>query len=226
MSAETAGEGVQIAVELAPTGAELAGGDFYLILRREPRHVIVVGDVMGKGQEAAPYAARAKQLLQEVVEERSQDPAEILERFNTRLYAAADFDRYVAACAVIIDAGQRAASWALAGHIPPVWLDTGVPVDGARPAFVLGVGPACGATSAGRRPLRPNEGLAIFTDGLEDVLGPGGDRFGIARICHTLANDLHQATPNEIVTGLKRAACNFGEQDLYDDLCIIALRLP
>lgn len=124
-----------------------------------------------------------------------------------------------------IDAQARSATWAFAGHLPPHWLDTGLPVDGATPGYLLGLDRACGATSAQRRPLRPGEGLAMFTDGLEDVLGPGGDRFGSARVTHALAHDLHGATPDEVVRGLKRAACDFGGGELYDDVCIAALRL-
>jgi hypothetical protein len=33
------------------------------------------------------------------------------------------------------------------------------------------------------------------------------------------------ASPKEVVHGLKRAACDFGGGELYDDICIAALRL-
>jgi serine phosphatase RsbU (regulator of sigma subunit) len=126
---------------------------------------------------------------------------------------------------MIIDAQKRSASWALAGHLPPHWLDIGLPVDSAAPGYLLGAGRACGAATAQRGPLRPGQGFCLFTDGLEDVVGPGGDRFGSARVTHTLATSLHGASPKEVVHGLKRAACDFGGGELYDDICIAALRL-
>jgi serine phosphatase RsbU (regulator of sigma subunit) len=67
--------------------------------------------------------------------------------------------------------------------------------------------------------------MLLFSDGLEDVRGPGGDRFGAARITHTLARDLNGAGPDEIVATLKDVACAFGDGDLPDDLCLVALRV-
>jgi serine phosphatase RsbU (regulator of sigma subunit) len=215
---------VAAAVLLAPAGEESAGGDFHHVHRAGPLTVVVVGDVMGKGQSAAPYAERTLEWVRECVGD-AADPAAMLEQLNTLVYTASGFDRFVTVSAVAVDAAVRSASWAFAGHLPPVWLDTGTPVDGATPGFPLGLGPVCGARSAQTRPLRPGEGFALFTDGLEDVVGPGGDRFGIARISHTLAVELRGATPERVVHGLKRAACAFGDERLYDDICIAALRL-
>jgi serine phosphatase RsbU (regulator of sigma subunit) len=67
--------------------------------------------------------------------------------------------------------------------------------------------------------------MLLFTDGLEDVQGPGGDRFGSARITHTLAHDLNGAPPEQIVNTFKQVACDFGDRSLPDDLCLVALRV-
>lgn len=96
-----------------------------------------------------------------------------------------------------------------------MWLDTGPPVDGAAPGVPLSLHRRCGASSAQRRPLRPREGFALYTDSLEDVLGPGRERFGTARVTQALSGRLRGATPQEIVDGLKHAACAFGGGALY-----------
>ena len=67
--------------------------------------------------------------------------------------------------------------------------------------------------------------MLLFTDGLEDVKGPGGDRFGAARITHTLARRLNRASPDEVVATLKEVACGFGKGELADDLCLVSLRV-
>jgi sigma-B regulation protein RsbU (phosphoserine phosphatase) len=220
---EQGGQGqVLTAARLAAADGETAGGDLHVIERVGSCTVIVVADVMGKGAEAAPCAERVRDLLVEVLDD--DDPAVLLERLNTALREDPSFDRYVTASAMIIDPVRRSASWALAGHLPPHRLDTGMPTDGATPGVPLNLKALCGATSAGQRPLRPGQGFAMFTDGLEDVRGPGGDRFGTARVTHRLATDLNGATPEEVVTGLKQAACEFGGERLYDDMCIVACR--
>lgn len=216
---------LDIAPLLCPVGNDKRGGDFYVIERIGPRVVVVVGDVMGKGEDAAPCADRARVMVSRRAAN-CQDPVALLELINTDLRAPGGFEhRYVTACVMLFDVEDRSATWAFAGHLPPHWLDSGMPLDGASPGLPLGLEAVCGATSAQRRPLRPHEGVAIFTDGLEDVLGPGGDRFGAARITHCLANDLRLAGVEQVALGLKSAACKFGGEDLYDDVCIVAIRM-
>jgi sigma-B regulation protein RsbU (phosphoserine phosphatase) len=185
--------------------------------------VAVVGDVTGNGADAAHYADRLCVELEEAVA--LAEPVALLEELNRYICSDPEFDRFVTACVVVVDRALWSLHWAFAGHLPPHWLDTGLPLDGATPGLPLGVEATTGATDAERRPLRPSEGMLLFSDGLEDVKGPGGDRFGAARITHTLARDLNGAGPDEIVATLKDVACAFGDGDLPDDLCLVALRV-
>ena len=214
---------VEWAAAILPAGEADTGGDFKVVRNHGPKTVAVVGDVEGNGRDAAPYADRLCHELGHDAD--SADPVELLEQLNTRVYADPDFDRFVTACVVVIDHVRWSAQWAFAGHLPPHWLDNGLPLDGATPGLPLGVDPSCGATSAERRPVRPGEGFLLFTDGLEDVKGPGGDRFGSVRITHTLARRLHGAGVDEVVSVLKGVACDFGDGQLPDDLCLVALRV-
>lgn len=215
---------VDAAALVVPVDGASAGGDFHLVESVGARTVAVVGDVEGNGAEAAPYADRLSGRLREHVH-RERDPAALLERLNESVYSDPSFDRFTTACAVVIDRASWGAHWAFAGHLPPHWLDTGMPLDGATPGLPLGVAAACGAVSAEHRPLRPGEGMLLFTDGLEDVRGGGGDRFGSARITHTLARQLSGSAPAAIVETMKDVACEFGAQRLPDDLCLLALRV-
>ena len=196
---------VVTAALVTPARDEAVGGDFQLVDEVASRTVVVVGDVTGNGADAAPYAERLCGTLRESIRG-AEDPAELLEELNASIYEDRDFDRFVTACALILDCEKWAASWGFAGHLPPHWLDTGLPVDGATPGLPLGVEKRCGAISAERRPLHLYEGFVLFTDGLEDVRGPGGDRFGTARVIHTLGTDLRGASPEATVKGLKKAA--------------------
>jgi serine phosphatase RsbU (regulator of sigma subunit) len=216
--------GVSTASLVAPAGDERVGGDFQHVEDVGCRTVLVVGDVAGNGSSAAPYADRLCTTLGDLMRG-SDDPACLLEGLNAEIYADSSFDRFVTACALILDRSARSASWAFAGHLPPHWVDSGLPVDGARPGLPLGVDPECGAASAERRPLHRGEGFVLFTDGLEDVRGPGGDRFGSARVTRLLGTELRLAPPEEIVRVLKEEACKFGEGQLADDLCIVAVRV-
>lgn len=206
-----------------PAGDADIGGDFELVRNHGAKTVALVGDVEGNGRDAAPYADRLCAEAEKVTA--MADPVALLERLNSFVYGDSRFDRFATVCVVVIDRIQWSAQWAFAGHLPPHWLDSGLPLDGATPGLPLGVEPICGATSAERRPLRPGEGILLFTDGLEDVKGPGGDRFGSARITHALARRLNGANADEIVNVLHEVACDFGESNLPDDLCLLALRV-
>lgn len=214
---------IQSATIVLPAGDADRGGDFELVRTDGSKTIAVVGDVEGNGPEAAPYADDLCAALHQHTD--ATDPVALLEALNTRVYGDPSFDRFVTACAVVVDHARWSAQWAYAGHLPPHWLDTGFPLDGATPGVPLGVDESCGATSAEKRPVRPGEGMLLFTDGLEDVKGPGGDRFGAARITHTLAFELSGASPDEVVRGLKHVACDFGGGHLPDDLCLVALRV-
>lgn len=214
---------VRTATLLAPAHAERLAGDFHHIHQAGDLTVVIVGDVTGKGAEAAPYAEQARAWAAECAPGIGDDPAALLETLNARVRAAEGFP-LVAAAAVTIDARLWSATWAYAGHLPPVALDTGLPLDGANPGMLLGLDKDCQVSNAQRRPVRPGEGFALYTDGLEDAVGPAG-RFGTARVTHTLARQLYGAGPEEVVQGLKRAVCRFAGDDLYDDVCIAALRL-
>jgi sigma-B regulation protein RsbU (phosphoserine phosphatase) len=214
---------VDSAAIVVPTGQAPVGGDFQLIRDVGPSTVAVVGDVTGSGADASRYADRLCAELGKAAE--LADPVAVLEKLNRDIHADPGFDRFVTACVVVIDRANWSANWAFAGHLPPHWLDTGLPLDGATPGLPLGVEETCGAVSAELRPLRPGEGMLLFTDGLEDVKGPGGDRFGSARITHTLARMPNGASADEVVRTLKDVACGFGNGELPDDLCLMALRI-
>jgi serine phosphatase RsbU (regulator of sigma subunit) len=221
-SSETGEAFVRSASVVMPVGNDSVGGDFQVVRSVGSCTIVFVGDITGNGGEAAPYANQLCATLEQILDK--ADPVELLEALNTRIYNDPDFDRFATGCAVVIDRVSWSARWAFAGHLPPHWLDTGLPLDGATPGLPLGVAESCRATSAERRPLRPGEGMLVFTDGLEDVQGPGGDRFGAARITHTLARTLTGASPDHVVRRLKEIACDFGQDQLPDDLCLVALR--
>jgi serine phosphatase RsbU (regulator of sigma subunit) len=48
----------------------------------------------------------------------------------------------------------------------------------------------------------------LYTDGLEDAKGLGGDRFGVARVTHTLTQ-VAGRSPDKTVTSLRQAVCAF-----------------
>jgi serine phosphatase RsbU (regulator of sigma subunit) len=131
---------VEAASLVMPVSGATVGGDFHLIKEIGTRTVTVVGDVEGNGEDAAPYAERlCAELGQHVASER--DPAQLLERLNSRAHDDPEFERYATACAVTTDRARWSARVRLSG--------AGRRSVRPRTQTAVIAGRRCAATSAG-----------------------------------------------------------------------------
>lgn len=200
-----------------------AAGDFYLVTAG-PRDatIVVVGDVAGKGVDAARRAAFVRTAFATSAPY-TDDPVRLLELANTALLEQQGDHVMLVTCACIVFApSEHRMSWALAGHPPPMWLDDGTPFNSVTPGYPLGVERHVGCASASTY-FEPGAGLMAFTDGLSEARQGGGELFGTDRIARKLAT-LRGASPARVVRELRREAERFAGGALPDDLCIVALR--
>jgi serine phosphatase RsbU (regulator of sigma subunit) len=200
-----------------------AAGDFYLVTAG-PRDttIVVVGDVAGKGVDAARRAAFVRTAFATSAPY-TDDPCRLLELANTAvLEQQVEQSMFVTCACIVFSPSEHTMSWALAGHPPPMWLDNGSPLLSVSPAFPLGVERELGCTKASAR-FETGAGLMAFTDGLSEARRGGGELFGTDRIASRLAG-LRGASPARVVRELRRDAERFAGGALPDDLCIVALR--
>jgi serine phosphatase RsbU (regulator of sigma subunit) len=200
-----------------------AAGDFYLVTAG-PRDstIVVVGDVAGKGMEAARRAAFVRTAFATSAPF-TDDPCRLLELANAALLDQGSEQVMLVTCACIVFLpAEHRMTWALAGHPAPMWLDDGTPLNSVAPAFPLGVERKLGCSCASTF-FEPGAGLMAFTDGLSEARRNGGELFGTDRIASTLAT-LRGASPARVVRELRREAERFAGGALPDDLCIVALR--
>jgi serine phosphatase RsbU (regulator of sigma subunit) len=200
-----------------------AAGDFYLVTAG-PRDstIVVVGDVAGKGLDAARRAAFVRTAFATAAPY-TDDPCRLLELANAALLERHSDQVMMVTCACIaFTPATHRITWALAGHPPPMWLDDGTALNSVEPAYPLGVEPYLECTSASTY-FRPGAGLMAFTDGLSEARRNGGELFGTDRIARTLST-LRGASPAKVVRELRREAERFAGGALPDDLCIVALR--
>jgi sigma-B regulation protein RsbU (phosphoserine phosphatase) len=212
------------AARVLPAGDDARAGDFWLLEERADGSVyVVVGDVTGHGDQAADCADKLRGLVLAAVPT-AASPCHLLEAANNALMAPdSPPDLFATAAAVLLEDGGDV-TWAYAGHLPPHRLDDGRPLDGATPGLPLGVLPTVGCSSEGHARLAAGDGMLLYTDGLEEARGPGGDRFGTARVTHALAQ-IGGRSAEETVDTLAALVCEFSEGDLSDDVCVVAFRL-
>jgi phosphoserine phosphatase RsbU/P len=200
-----------------------AAGDFYLVAAG-PREstIVVVGDVAGKGFEAAHRAAFVRDAFAAAAPS-TDDPCRLLKLANAALLEQpGDGQMFVTCACIVFSPTEHKMTWALAGHPPPMWLDDGTEVGSLVPAFPLGVEPTLNCTSASTH-FEHGAGLMAFTDGLSEARQGGGELFGTDRISRKLST-LRGASPGRVVRELRREAERFAGGALPDDLCIVALR--
>jgi serine phosphatase RsbU (regulator of sigma subunit) len=187
--------------------------------------MIVMGDVTGKGPDAAATTSLARYTLRTAAAYEAC-PAQILARLNQAL--AADEDRrqlVTAICAQIVadPAGGRArVRLACAGH-PPAYVLHGeqTPRAAGRPGTLLGA--FDGVTyDDDVIDLEPGDVLVLYTDGVTDTRGTH-ERFGQERLEHALSG-LHGSTAEEVAQSLDDAVLAFQDGPQRDDVALLVLR--
>jgi len=207
-----------------PAGAENeVGGDFYDAFPIAGGWMLVIGDVTGRGAQAASITAQARYTLRTAAW-LSGDPLVALATLNSALLARSDS----ALCSVVALALSQDATepvrLAVAGHLPPLL------VDGDSVSEVAEAGPVLGAFGDARwhlemTALTPGQQLVAVTDGVTEAGGPaepGGssERFGESRLRAELAGC---ASPAISVRKIEGALDGFAEGPLEDDAAALAL---
>ena len=231
----------QPAVDLATCfvpAQERVAGDFFVVQQGpDDSTVVVVGDVVGKGLEAARRAAFVRAALAAYAPYEG-DPCRLLELANAALVESTGISGdFVTAACVVYRPGNHSLSWALAGHPPPMLLDRGGRLNGIEPGLPLGLAERIDC-ARGERMLAVGDGVLLFTDGLTEARRPfsellatdqqrGRPRpelFGDDRIAKVLVEHDGEG-PREVLRALRSAAERFTAGDgLADDLCMVAVR--
>ena len=216
--------GVEVAAAyVAATEGLDVGGDFYDVYRTPGGWGVAIGDVCGKGEEAAAVTAAARHSIR-MLAHWSADPAEVLERANELMLAEEFGDRFVTAKNAHLrwDGRRLRVVLGSAGHPGPVL----VRPDG-RTRFLSPGGLPLGlfpTVSAGREEveLEPGDVLFFFTDGVTEARSPEMAYFE-DRLTDELAALAGQA-PRDIVAGLQSLVAEFCRNELRDDMTMLVLR--
>jgi serine phosphatase RsbU (regulator of sigma subunit) len=200
-----------------------AGGDFFLVAPGPGETtIVVVGDVAGKGLQAAKRAAYVRMSFAAAAPFQD-DPCKLLELANSNLIERAGVsDVFVTAACLVIKPREGKLSWALAGHPAPLFLGNGTTLDGIKPSYPLGIGDDIDC-EAGEVDLVPGGGFVAFTDGLIEAHPEGGALFGIERAEELVARLRHR-DPTAVVHELRDAVERYAGGVLNDDLCLVAVR--
>jgi sigma-B regulation protein RsbU (phosphoserine phosphatase) len=177
--------GLEFASRYAPGGGGQVGGDWYDVFDVPSGHVfVVVGDVAGRGMQAAVAMGRVRTALRAYALQ-TDDPADLLARLDTHVRHFEPGIMATVLCAVLPPSTDCLVA-SCAGHPPPVTTSPDAPaqVVDLPPDLPLGVDPAR-PRRARPIPLPPGHALFLYTDGLIERRGFSPD-VGIRRLCAAL----------------------------------------
>ena len=194
------------------------GGDFYDFFETPRGWIVLLGDVTGRGVEAAAMTSLVRHGARFLAKD-EHSPSRILKRLNDALRERAGLSLCSALCARLEEEQVVMSS---AGHPPALIIrDDGRIREIGRPGPLLG-GWETSTWEDRTIPVGSRETLLMYTDGVTDTRGEH-DRFGTRRLRRIL-RDRAGRDPQELLTELERALDQFQVEGHSDDTGAVALR--
>lgn len=210
--------------------ASTVGGDFFDVLKlSDHRAGILIADVMGHGARSALVTAILRTLVQDLAKQ-TNDPAKLLAMINKRFYDVIEHGGYfifVSAFYMIIDTEKGVATYASAGHPPPLLAERARRT--VRPLIhrlqdnpALGVFPDSHYTSFASF-MAKDDTFLFYTDGIVEARNAEGEEFGLERLCQVLARNI-DVDVKRVSKAVIDAVIEFtGSSPLTDDLCLVGV---
>jgi serine phosphatase RsbU (regulator of sigma subunit)/anti-sigma regulatory factor (Ser/Thr protein kinase) len=215
-------EGIGIAAEYVPTGSEV-GGDFYdVVPGAGGRWLVVVGDVSGKGVQAATVTGLVRDVIRILVDD-GKSMTDVLAKVNRTLVKRGGGRYCTLAMAEVVRAGDDLeVSLHLAGHDRALLLCA----NGAT-SFVGEGGTALGLLEAISSPavvvtLRPGDAMVFYTDGVTERRR-GRELFG-TELLRESARPLAGYPADVVAARLRATTLGFSVEEPRDDIAILVLR--
>ncbi|MER5658382.1 MULTISPECIES: SpoIIE family protein phosphatase [unclassified Streptomyces] len=222
--------GLEAASYYHTASPDLLGGDFYdLFPLGDGRWAFFLGDVCGKGPQAAAVTSLARYTLRAAALH-DPDPVTVLSTLNTVLHEryTSGEPRYCTAVFGLLHPADAKADvhWASGGH-PSVLIQHAdgtadyLPTPGG---MLIGILPQAPFVTASAR-LYPGDTLLLYTDGLTEArTGPQRELYGEGAL-RAFAVAQAAAGPKALITALTGLLTSFGD-GLDDDTALLALGVP
>jgi len=236
--------GLEVGLRYHSAGEGDVGGDFYDLFETsmadengssDPSSSwgVVLGDVSGKGAQAAAVLALARYTIRALAT-RKTDPSAVLMglneamlrqrrehddyKFCTVAYAKLEMNEVNTKDGVQVTVCRG-------GHAPPLLLKA----DGTihkigHLGYAIGVFDNASFIEEETR-LAPGDALVFYTDGVLEARSPDGTFFGEERLVSLLRSSV-ELSASLIADRIEAAALGFQEDNPHDDIAVLVLRVP
>lgn len=222
-------EGLDLEARYCAAGDGIVvGGDFYDVFRsrRGDAWSVAIGDVCGKGPEAAALTALVRYTLRAAALW-EQRPERVMELLNSAILEQRSDYRFCTALYghLIQERGGTRVELVNCGHPLPLVVRAGGAVESVGShGTLLGVVPDPDL-HLDTVTLAPGDLLLLFTDGVTEVRRDGREVFGLPQL-HALVAELGGISSAKAAERIEDAVLNACGGPPRDDLALIAIRVP
>ncbi|MCI0707094.1 MAG: PP2C family protein-serine/threonine phosphatase [Ignavibacteriae bacterium] len=224
--------GLSIASRCAP--ALEVGGDYYDFIHLDGHKLgIAIGDVSGKGTQAAFYMTLTKGFLRALARS-SDSPAKVLTEANKLFYDNVERGAFISMVYGIFDSKQRVLKLARAGHNPVIMRKPrkGEPladkVEVIHPTgLALGLEPGeafARTIQEVQIPYQPGDLFVFYTDGFPEAMNKKQEEFGEDRLCEVVMQYSSLSAGEVMDSVFKEMKAFVGKAKQHDDMTIVVVK--
>jgi sigma-B regulation protein RsbU (phosphoserine phosphatase) len=204
--------------------ARHVGGDYYDFLSLgSGRLGVVLADVAGKGISGALLMANLQANLRSQYAMALEGLPQLLRSVNQLFYENTSDSSYATLFFGDYQDSTRRLRYANCGHNPPILLRTGGSTERlVATATVLGLFEAWDCFICEVQ-IAPGDVFVIYTDGITEATGRGGEEFGEKRLLDTIHASRHAPVPS-ILDAVLGDVQKFSTGDQADDLTLVVAR--
>jgi len=184
---------------------QTVGGDYFdFFPYADGRIGLALGDVSGKGMQAAILMSTVKGGMQVLFGETPDDVAKLMSRLDRTVAANFPRNRFVTLFYGILDPASGELTYCNAGHNPPFLVRADNSIERLTSCgTILGIFPEMGYEVKSSR-LMPGDVLTLFSDGVTEENSPSGEEFGEDRLQRLLLESGRGGAAN-LVEGIRKA---------------------
>lgn len=208
--------------------AHETGGDYYdFIQLDEHRVAIAVGDVSGKGIQAAFYMTFVKGLLHSLCRE-TDSPAEVLKKTNRLFYENANKGTFISLVYGIIDMKENEFTFARAGHNPVLHVNTANDKVKELQPGGLGIGLTKeqifdNKIEEIKLSITEDDLFLLYTDGIVEALNEMHQFYGTKNLIRLVKKQKNKPAKTIISTVSQSVETYIGKAKQHDDMTLMAV---
>ncbi|GJQ21927.1 MAG: hypothetical protein HBSIN02_22820 [Bacteroidia bacterium] len=206
------------------------GGDYYDFVRfGRNKFAVAVGDVSGKGTQAAFYMTLAKGFLRALSDE-NQSATKVLTQMNRLFYTNVERGSFISMIYGIFDAGSRLVRLTRAGHNPIyVWRARKKTLEIYQPG-----GLALGLEDSGKfsRSIEEvkirfgsGDSFVFYTDGTTEAMNAHREEYGEHRLAEVLRMSMGKSSSEIIKAVLEDVKRFMGKEKQHDDMTMVVVKV-